>query len=135
MNRLLSFIAVGLIALSVAPAANAQYGMNMNIDATQAQLQQRINVGFNSGRLTRSEFTSLQNKLNRINSIESRMRSSGFRFSMSERNKLSYELTELNRDITRQLNDADTRFSNRGGRYNNNNWNRNWNRHHGWHHQ
>lgn len=128
MKRLLSFIAVGLIALSVAPAANAQYGMGMNIDATQAHLQQRINMGFNSGRLTRSEFTSLQNKLNRINVIENRMRNSGFRFSYGERNKLSFELSELNRDISRQLNDADTRFGNRnGGRHN-------WNRHHGWGH-
>lgn len=128
MKRLLSFIAVGLIALSLAPAANAQYGRGMNIDATEAQLQQRINMGFNSGRLTRSEFTSLQNKLNRINVIENRMRNSGFRFSMGERNKLSFELSELNRDITRQLNDADTRFGNRNGGRNN------WNRHHGWGH-
>lgn len=116
MNRLLSFVALGLIACTVvAPSANAQYGSYGNVNGTQAQLQARINSGINSGRLTRSEANVLQNKLNRINQIEARMRMSGFRFSMSERNKLNAQLSSLSREITQQLFDSDNRWNNRRG--------------------
>ncbi|MBC7996956.1 MAG: hypothetical protein IAF58_03375, partial [Leptolyngbya sp.] len=64
MNRLFSIAAMALIATStVSLPANAQMGWGIN--ASQSQLQTRINSGIRSGALTRNEAKNLQDKLNR----------------------------------------------------------------------
>lgn len=115
MRRLLSIAALGLIATTsfMVPAEAQGY---RTINGTQAQLQMRINAGVRSGALTRQEAFNLQKKLQRISQLEARFRMSGNQLSFRERNKLSNELSDLNRDIQRQLFDSDTRFRNRFGR-------------------
>lgn len=109
----ISLVAVTLL-LGIAPA-NAQYhhyswnttrGGNVNV--MQAQLQARINRGIADGRLSSSEANRLQGKLNRINNLEARMRAERG-LSFKERSRLMNQISSLNNDITRQLNDFERR--------------------------
>src|SRR5688572_21346975 len=84
-----------------------RYGSNIN--ATQLLLQQRINAGMADGRLNSREAARLQAKLSRIADLEARMRSTGFRLSMRERAALDNQLSSLNFQITRDLNDFERR--------------------------
>lgn len=119
---------LSVVALSSTPA-NAQRGWDNNyrsggsINATQAQLQARINNGISSGRLTQGEASRLQSKLNRIGALEARLRANDGRLSFRERQRLNSDLNMLAADITRQLNDFDTRFAHRhGGGWRNRNY-------------
>lgn len=121
MKRLFSIAAAMLIASSLSSMpANAQFA-SWGINSSQAALQARVNAGFRSGALTRSEFNSLQGKLNNIASLEARLRASGNRLSFSERNRLNQRLAKMSVDIQRQMSDAERRF---GNRYHHWNWNR-----------
>lgn len=76
-----------------------------NIDNTQLKLENRIQAGINSGRITPREANQLQTKFNQIASLEARLRTSGNRLSFGERQRLNLQLARLNADITRQMND------------------------------
>lgn len=127
------FIALSMLAiastLTVMPPADAQScqtrdidragsycGANFNagrcggqINSTQAQLQDRINLGVKNGRLNQREAARLQTKLAQIAQLEARMRATGNRLTFSERTKLNNQLAKLNREITKELNDFDRR--------------------------
>jgi hypothetical protein len=100
---------------------NSQFGNGFNsrfgggINVTQAQLQARITAGISSGKLTRQEAAKLQAKLSRINTLEARLRSTGNRLSFGERQRLNNQLSQLNAQITREMNDFDRRFASRRG--------------------
>jgi hypothetical protein len=83
-----------------------------NINQAQAKLEQRINAGVRSGRLTRSEAFNLRTKMRRLNSLEAQFRSSG-NLSFRERARLNGELSRISNDINIQLNDFDNRYRNR----------------------
>lgn len=94
-------------------AKHNQYGWrnpsNTNINVTQAQLQQRVNRGITSGRISQREATKLQEKLSRFATAEARMRTSGGRLTARERTRLNSQLAILNAEITRDLNDFERR--------------------------
>lgn len=129
-----SLMALALVALSVSVLpAEAQYRGGVGTqgryvwgtNGTQTQLQQQINNGIRTGRLTRDEAAKLQAKLNKINMLESRYRGNDGRLSRNEKEKLNNQLANLSAEIQRELNDFDQRWTNRhratGGRPN---WNR-----------
>jgi hypothetical protein len=94
------------------PAEAAYYGFS-NLNRTEAGLQTRINQGLRSGFLTRSEFSNLQSKLSRINTLEARLRHSGRGLNFRERARIQAELAQLNQQITFQLNDRQTQYNRR----------------------
>lgn len=123
MKRLLSITAVALITSSFfAPAAHAQFVWNPNVNATQAQLQAKINLGIRTGALTRNEARDLQNKMYEYSRLESSMRRNGLSFG--ERNRLSARLSKLSMEIQRQLSDSDRRWNNRFRNNHRPHWNR-----------
>jgi hypothetical protein len=118
MKALVTISMVALLAVAATTPASAQYGggwgygggnFRGSINSTQAQLQARINQGIASGRLSRQEAARLQNKLAQVAALEARMRASGARLTWNERNKLNKQLSNLNVQITRELNDFENR--------------------------
>ncbi|HNB21411.1 MAG TPA: hypothetical protein PKZ32_03290 [Candidatus Melainabacteria bacterium] len=118
MKSLLSIAALGLIATTtlITPAQAQMFAGFGNINQAQARLQQRINAGVRSGKLTRQEAFSLNRKMSRLNAMEAQFRSSG-NLSFGERARLNSELSRLSNDISLQLNDFDTRYRNRHHRF------------------
>jgi hypothetical protein len=114
MKRLLSIAALGLIATTtlITPAQAQMFAGFGNINQAQARLEQRINAGVRSGRLTRSEAFNLRTKMRRLDYLEAQFRSSG-NLSFRERARLNGELSRISNDINIQLNDFDTRYRNR----------------------
>jgi len=116
MKRIISTTLIALSAFLITLPADAQsfrggygYGSGYgNINSAQAQLQARINNGIASRRLSRSEASKLQSKLNRIGNLEARMRSSGG-LSVRERNSLNRQLAQLRNEINRDMNDFERR--------------------------
>ena len=133
MKKLMTLSAVAIMAvLSIMPAAEAQnfhhgrngnnnsgygYGYGYgnsnrygnNINSVQNQMQARINAGIANGRISQSEASRLQSKFQRIASLEARLRSTGGGLSFSERDRLNRELSKLNSQITREMNDFEHR--------------------------
>lgn len=116
MKRVLS---LALIAVAMFSSTGAQAQRGGGINATQAQLQSRIDRGIASGQINNQEAKELQRKMSRISAMESRMRGPGNRLNPAERAKLQQELSELNSDITRQMTDFEGRkhgfYPGRGG--------------------
>lgn len=131
ISSLLMALALVAASLSVLPA-EAQYRGGAyapgryvwGANGTQFQLQQQINNGLRTGRLTKSEAAKLQAKLNKINMLELRYRGNDNRLSRNEREKLNNQLADLSRDIQRELNDFDQRWMNRHRTGSRPNWNR-----------
>ncbi len=102
-------ILFGLISILAAPANaqnwHPQCSSHWNINKIQQSLQERIRVGTQSGRLTRSEVARLQAQFDRINDLESRMRRGGL--NPAERDRLDDELDKLSADIYRETRDGE----------------------------
>lgn len=84
------------------------FGFGGNIDNTQDRLQSRIQGGIASGRLTPNEAARLQAKFNQIANLEAQLRASGNRLSFGERQRLNFELANLNQSVSYELNDRNT---------------------------
>lgn len=111
MNKFVPLALAALTCATLVPMpASAQF-LGGNINVNQAVLQQRIDAGARSGMLTRSEVQSLRTKLARINFLEARLRRSGRGLSLSERNRLSAELSRLSAQINAQLTDSQNRWN------------------------
>lgn len=84
-EALLSVAAVAALAATAVPAAAQSYGYGyghdraavQNINARQAQLEQRIQRGLRSGALTPREAIQLRAELRNIDRLEQRYRSRG----------------------------------------------------------
>lgn len=117
MKRLMSIAALALITTTVssAPVFAQSWGWGSSINHRQAQLQNRINRGIQSGRLTRSEARRMQNRMAEIANLEAQMRMDGRGLSMRERQHLQFRLVQLSNRLNSELND----FERRGlaGRY------------------
>lgn len=111
MKRLLSIAALALITTTCgsAPAYAQYFNWNPSINQTQSQLQNRINRGIQTGRLTRSEARKLQNRMAEISRLEARMRRNGRGLSMRERHSLQARLSQLSDRLNRDLNDYERR--------------------------
>lgn len=77
------------------------------INAQQSLLRQRIQGGIRSGKLTRSEADQLMAKERRIADLEVRLRTTGGGLSFEESRRLNMELSQLSRDVSKQLADRD----------------------------
>ncbi len=96
---------------------------NDEIDSYQRSLKSRIDRGRSSGQLTGSEVNRLTAAYNNIDAAQRQYRMAGI--SNWERNSLMTMLTQLDRDITSQMNDQDQsryKYWNAG----NKSWSQNW---------
>lgn len=86
------------------PAAAAPYGPN-NINAHQAQIEQRINQGVRSHKLTQREATQLRAQVRQIARLEARYRLNGLQ--NWERQDLDRRLDRVGAQVTAQMRDRD----------------------------
>jgi hypothetical protein len=77
-----------------------------SINHRERNQQKRIGQGLQSGQLTPKEAAKLENKENRIENREARMRASGGKFTPGERNAIQHQLNNESKDIYRQKHDA-----------------------------
>ena len=116
MNRIL-LTAAAIGALSIAAPALAQPAVAgwQNINARQAQLDQRIDVGVRNGSLTRDEAVRLRGEFRMIADLENRYRAGGL--SMAERADLDRRFDLLSARIRYERADNQDRrdWNNRGG--------------------
>ncbi len=76
-----------------------------NINGRQSAINSRIQQGISNGRLNQREATRLQNRYNQIANLEAQLRTSGNRLSFSERARLNGDLSRLQGQLSRDLND------------------------------
>ena len=107
---LASLALVALAATSLPAEARWIWGGD-GINGTQLRLQNQINAGVASGRLTKAEAQQLQSRMNEISAIEAKYRRSRGQLGPSERKDLEAKLNRLENAITRQMNDAETRWN------------------------
>lgn len=88
------------------------------INARQAQQQDRIQQGLQNGTLTRREFRALMSEQHYIRSMERDFMADGF-LSPFEFQKLDHALDVAGRNIRMEKRDYDTRTSHYGNRYGN----------------
>jgi hypothetical protein len=91
-------IVAGSLALGSLPAL-AQAGTPW-IDQREANQQNRINQGVNSGQLNQTEYNHLGNRENRINAAEAQMKSDGH-YTPAERARTRRMLKRSNRMVYR----------------------------------
>ncbi|MBS1955927.1 MAG: hypothetical protein JST89_17210 [Cyanobacteria bacterium SZAS-4] len=92
------------------PGFNGNPGFNgQGINATQANQQQRIQQGLQSGQLTNHEYQRLEEKQARFAQLEAQLRASGGGLSPQERSRLEFEQRQLSEQIERQKHDAQVR--------------------------
>jgi len=110
MKKTFAIAALAAITATVGFAGSANAAPSFvanNINARQAQLEQRINQGQRMGRLTFSEVRDLRGELRGVSMLEARYRRGGLSFS--ERADLNRRLDRVQFDIQRQMNDRDHR--------------------------
>lgn len=101
---LLMAAAVGALSLAAAaPAAAQNYGGWQSINARQAQLDQRIDVGVRNGSLTRNEAVRLRAEFRQIAAIEANYRRNGL--SPGERADLDRRFDNLSQRVRYERND------------------------------
>ena len=94
--------------MGFAGSANAApFFANNNINAREAQVEQRIAFGQRTGRLTFMEVRSLREQMRRIDFLEARYRRGGLNFA--ERADLNRRLDRVSFALQRELNDRDYR--------------------------
>lgn len=76
-----------------------------NINGRQTAINNRIQQGIQNGRLNANEASKLQNRYNQIASLEARLRTSGNGLSFGERARLNSDLSRLQGQLSRDLND------------------------------
>jgi hypothetical protein len=102
MNMWQKMAVAGLVAGTLAQGslpALAQSGSPW-IDQREANQQNRINQGVNSGQLTTQEYNHLENRQNRINTAEAQMESDGH-YTPAERARTRRLLKRSNRMVYR----------------------------------
>lgn len=107
MKKTFAIAALAAITATVGFAGSANAAPFDNINARQAQLSQRIDMGQRMGRLTFSEVRDLRGELRGVSTLEARYRRGGLSFS--ERADLNRRLDRVQSDIQRQMNDRDHR--------------------------
>ena len=110
MKKTLAIAALAAITATMgfAGSANAApFFANNNINARQAQLEQRINQGQRMGRLSFMEVRSLRDQMRSISFLEARYRRGGLNFS--ERADLNRRLDRVSFQLQRDMNDRDHR--------------------------
>ena len=130
-NRILSLGAMLLLVVSMAtaqicPPTNSSrifntgfnnagygqfnsYGSASMINSLAYSFSNIVNQGYNSGKLTKNEIWRLENDYNRLNR-EIRWASADGRISFNERSMIDIYLRRLERNISREWNDAETRL-------------------------
>lgn len=103
---ILSAIALTSIAAAAVPASAAPW---MSINQRQATLDQRIDQGIRSGRLTRLEASRLRGKFHDLQVMEARFRRSGGVLTMQERRELDQRMAQISNRVTAQTHDAQRR--------------------------
>lgn len=102
---LLLAAAAGMLAVS-APASAAPWDTNIN--ARQAELNNRIDAGLRDGSLTRTEALNLRAQARQISYLERRYRYNGL--AVWERRDLDQRLDRLAQNIRYERHDAQTRY-------------------------
>jgi uncharacterized protein YoaH (UPF0181 family) len=87
-----------------------RYGNNFgrgvaNIDQYQDRINNLMQRGISSGRITPQEAAKLQAAQTRINELEARLRASGNRLSFNERQRLTNELNKLHQRVRNEISD------------------------------
>lgn len=103
-NFLLTLVAASALTAAALPAAAAPYGAN-NINAHQAKIEQRINQGVRSHKLTHREATQLRAQVRQIARLEARYRANGLQ--NWERQDLDRRLDRVGAQVTAQMRDRD----------------------------
>lgn len=101
---LLTLVAASALTAAALPAAAAPHGPN-NINAHQAQIEQRINHGVRSHKLTQREATQLRAQVRQIARLEARYRVNGLQ--NWERQDLDRRLDRVGAQVTAQMRDRD----------------------------
>jgi hypothetical protein len=126
---------IALVAASVvgiplaAQSADAQWwgygnrGYYGNVNQAQQRVQNQLTRGLSSGRLTQNEYNRLLNQFNKINTAETRFRTSGDGLTARERFVLQNRLGNLQNRVYRNLYDRQGT-----GSYWNRGWGNFWNR-------
>ena len=104
-----TFIAAAVAAITLAAAVPASAAPWQNINQRQAQLNNRIDQGVRTGRLTRQESVQLRANFRQIAQLEQRYRRNGL--TMSERRDLDRRFDRLSAQLQVQLNDRQRRYS------------------------
>jgi hypothetical protein len=107
MKKTFAIAALAATAATMSFAGSANAAPFDNVNARQAQLEQRINVGQRMGLLTFSEARDLRGELRGVSIIEARYRRGGLTFR--ERADLNQRLDRVQFDIQRQMTDRDHR--------------------------
>ena len=114
MNRtLLTVAAVGALSIA-APALAQPAGAWQGINARQAHLDQRIDMGVRRGDLTRAEAVRLRSEFRMIADLEARYRANGLQ--ASERADLDRRFDLLSARVRYERNDAQARNGGNNGR-------------------
>ena len=103
-----TFIAAAVAAITLAAAVPASAAPWQNINARQERLDNRIDQGVRSGRLTRQEAVQLRASFRQISRLEARYRSNGL--NMAERRDLDRRFDRLGMQLQAQLNDRQRRY-------------------------
>ena len=111
---LLTLVAASALTAAALPAAAAPRAAN-NINAHQAQVEQRIHQGVRSHRLTQREATQLREQVRQVARLEARYRVNGLQ--NWERQDLDRRLDRLGAQVTAQMNDQDRGGGNYAGGY------------------
>jgi hypothetical protein len=108
MKRLTLSLLAASAALVVLPAA-AQAAPWMSINERQANLEQRIDQGVQSGQLTRQEAYRLRTEFRHLNRLEARYRRSGGHLDWRERADLDRRFDRLSSQVRFQKHDYQRR--------------------------
>ena len=101
-----SVLAVAAVSSVALPAAAAPW---QNINQRQANLEQRINMGVRTGRLSRVEAQRLRTEFRSLERLEARYRYTGRGLSAWERQDLDRRFNALSARIRIQANDHNRR--------------------------
>jgi len=101
----------------------ADHRFDQEIDSYQRSLKLRMDNGRSSGKLTPAEYNGLMAQYNSLDNAQSTYRSNGY--TEAERNAMMNRMTQLDRTVTAQLNDAQMSHY---GEWNasTNSWNKEW---------
>jgi len=108
MKRLVMSLLAASTVAAIAPAA-AQAAPWMSINERQANLEQRIDQGVQSGQLTRRESMRLRSEFRSLNRLEAHYRRTGGRLDMRERADLDRRFDRLSAQIHYQKHDFQRR--------------------------
>jgi hypothetical protein len=109
MKKTLAIAALAVITATAgfAGTASASPFVPDNINAREAQINQRIDMGARSGRLTVSEVRDLRGQMRTVANVEARYRRGGL--NRMERVDLDRRLDRVQLNLQHQLNDRDHR--------------------------